>query len=131
MLIPLLILLQAAPGVLPATAPPARPCRAMGPKGKLIDLPPAICEQSTWDNVRIPEQSPARGVSGTTAMAFEITAEGRVENCRVVGPSGNAELDAKACAITTEKGRYKPAVDAAGKPIRSPGQLKVTWRAPG
>ncbi len=126
MILATLILLQAAPATPEQSA--AKPCRAMGPKGKWIDLDPAICRQSTWDKVT--PVAPVAAQSGATAMEFDISPEGRVENCRIVESSGSPELDAKACAITTEKARYAPAVDANGKPKRSPGRLKVSWRKP-
>ncbi len=76
----------------------------------------------------VPSPDPAR--SSATVLEFDINEAGRVENCHVVEASGSPELDARACAITTEKARYTAAVDAKGKPKRAPGRLKVTWRTP-
>ena len=96
----------------------------MGPRGKLIDVDPKICEQSTWNNVR--PYTPAAGASATT-MELDIDTTGRVTACRVVEPSGMPSLDAKACSIAVEKARYQPAIDASGQPTPTRKRLKVSW----
>ncbi len=107
----------------PMTQSP-QPCRLRGPRGKLIDVNPKLCEQSTWDNVRL---SPA-GVTATT-MDLDINETGRVTDCRVVGSSGAPALDAKACSIAVAKGQYEPGINADGSPKRTTTRLKVSWPA--
>ena len=67
---------------------------------------------------------------GTTGIAWDINAQGRVENCRVTSSSGSAALDRAACAAITRRGRYQPALDQSGNPIRSSSSRRVTWKIP-
>jgi len=67
---------------------------------------------------------------GTSAITWEINEQGRVENCRVTSSSGNADLDEAACKAMTRRGRYSPAVDQNGSPIRSTASRRVVWRLP-
>lgn len=70
------------------------------------------------------------GEEGTTAIEWEISEQGRVENCRVTSSSGSAALDRAACAAITRRGRYSPALDQDGNAIRSKGSRRVTWTLP-
>ncbi|WP_375393600.1 energy transducer TonB [uncultured Sphingomonas sp.] len=120
----LLLLVQAVPAA--PTPVPGQPCRLKGPRGKLVDVDPKLCEQSTWDSIRLPAS--AAGTSATT-MELDIDEAGRVTDCRVVEPSGTPQLDAKACSIAIEKARYKPAIGPDGKAKRTSTRLKVAWPA--
>ena len=53
-------------------------------------------------------------------LLYWVTETGRVENCRVLKPSGNATFDKAICARLEARGRFKPAKDASGKAIRAP-----------
>ena len=53
-------------------------------------------------------------------LLYWITADGKVENCRILKPSGQAAFDKVACARLEKKGHFTPAKDASGKPIRAP-----------
>jgi protein TonB len=67
---------------------------------------------------------------GTTAIAWDINTQGRVENCRVTASSGSAALDRAACQAITRRGRYSPALDQGGNPMRSSSSRRVTWKMP-
>jgi protein TonB len=67
---------------------------------------------------------------GTTAVSWEISEAGRAENCVVTSSSGNAALDDATCKVILRKGKYSPAVDQNGSPIRSRASRRVTWRMP-
>ncbi len=69
-----------------------------------------------------------QGVSGIT---FDINAAGRIENCRVSSSSGSSALDRAACSLVTRRGRYSPALNAAGQPVPGGSKtLRFTWRLP-
>ena len=53
-------------------------------------------------------------------LLYWVTESGRVENCRVLKPSGNAGFDKAVCPRLEARGRFKPAKDASGKAIRAP-----------
>ncbi|WP_315759899.1 TonB family protein [Sphingomonas sp. Y38-1Y] len=116
----------AAPPAPPApVAPPAPPApvvnKAAGAKGNPADwisqddYPPSA--------IRAEEQ-------GTTGIAWTISTQGRVENCRVTSSSGSKALDDAACRAITRRGRYSPALDQSGNPIASTASRRVVWRLP-
>lgn len=67
---------------------------------------------------------------GTTAVSWEINEQGRVENCRVTSSSGSPDLDEAACRALTRRGRYQPALDQDGNPIRSTQSRRIRWTIP-
>ncbi len=54
------------------------------------------------------------------ALLYWVTAAGRVDDCRVVLASGNRDFDNRVCDELKRNGRFKPARDASGAPIRAP-----------
>lgn len=109
----------------PVAAPPPPPAptisKAAGAKGD-----PA--QWITSDDY--PASALRAEAEGTTAITWEINEAGRVENCRVTSSSGNKDLDEAACRAITRRGRYKPALDQAGNPMRSSQSRRVVWRIP-
>jgi protein TonB len=67
---------------------------------------------------------------GTVSISWDINTQGRVENCRVTSSSGNADLDEAACSLITRRGRYSPALDQDGNPMRSSQSRRVSWVLP-
>ena len=70
---------------------------------------------------------PPEGAGGTVGIAFRVRADGRIDGCRVERSSGWQVLDAATCRLVTERFRFRPARDAAGRII--PWSLKTdfTW----
>jgi len=110
------------------TAPPAPPpppvpqiSKAAGAKGN----------PASWiTNDDYPPRALRDEVQGTVGIAWDINEQGRVENCHVTSSSGNTDLDEAACSLITRRGRYSPALDQAGKPIRSSDKRRVVWQIP-
>ena len=67
---------------------------------------------------------------GSVVAALSLTAQGRVEQCRIVVGSGFAPLDHRTCEILTHRARYSPARDAAGVAIASSTVERIIWRIP-
>jgi protein TonB len=57
------------------------------------------------------------GVGGTVSIRFIVGVQGRVTECAVTRSSGNADLDEVTCRLIKERLRYRPTLNAAGKPI--------------
>nr|WP_066546823.1 MULTISPECIES: energy transducer TonB [unclassified Sphingomonas] len=112
-----------APPVPAAPVAPPAPVvsKAAGPKGN-----PA--EWVTTDDY--PSRSLSAGEEGTTAVSWDINEQGRIENCRVTASSGSQALDRAACAALTRRGRYTPAKDQNGNPIRSSSSRRIVWKIP-
>lgn len=105
----------------PPPPPPPAVSKAAGAKG----------DPARWiTNDDYPPSAIRAGAQGTTAISWDINAEGRVENCVVTASSGNADLDRAACAALTRRARYTPAVDQNGAPIRSKSSRRVRWVLP-
>jgi protein TonB len=65
-----------------------------------------------------PEAAAEAGASGTVSVRYAVEVNGRVSGCRVTRSSGNAALDATTCRLITERFRYRPSLDARGRPVR-------------
>lgn len=77
-----------------------------------------------------PAAALAANKEGISAIRWEVTAEGKAENCTVVSSSGMAELDQAACAAILSRARYTPALDRKGRPTRSTATRRVRWQIP-
>ncbi|KPM24629.1 TonB family protein [Citromicrobium bathyomarinum] len=67
----------------------------------------------------IPPGGRAARVGTRTIVALEVSAQGRVTDCRVTRSSGFPETDAKVCELSATQIRFEPARDAAGNPVPS------------
>ncbi len=67
---------------------------------------------------------------GVSAIRWDVTAEGKAENCTVVSSSGMAELDQAACNAILSRARYTPALDKKGRAIRTTATRRVRWQIP-
>jgi len=67
------------------------------------------------------------GIGGTVTMRFTVGTDGRVSNCRVIGSSGNAELDETTCRLIEQRYRYRPARDWEGRPVPSTDTDEHEW----
>lgn len=115
------VTVKAAPAQPPVIAAPTV-SKAAAAKGNPAD----------WiTNDDYPSDALSAEAQGTTAIRWDINTAGRVENCTVTSSSGNASLDRAACNALTRRGRYAPALDQGGAPIRVTGQSRrVVWRLP-
>lgn len=107
----------------------------------LLPAPPAIAKDrsaaavpqaaGTWiTSEDYPAAALAAGAEGATAIRWEVTAEGRAENCAVTTSSGSADLDRASCALIVERARYVPALDRKGKATRATMARTIRWQLP-
>jgi TonB family protein len=69
------------------------------------------------------------GQGGDTTFMVMIDEKGAIMDCMVEQSSGVASLDAMACQIIRTRAKAKkPALDAAGKPVKSIMTETVTWQ---
>lgn len=119
---------EAPPVVITPTAPPAPP---PPPKPSVAAPATPRGNPASWVTT---DDYPSRALreerEGVTAVAFEITADGRVENCRVTSSSGSSDLDEATCRNLTRRARYKPAQSADGSPMTSTDTRRVRWQMP-
>lgn len=77
-----------------------------------------------------PSRAVVAGAEGITTLLWSIDTKGAVFDCRIIKTSGFALLDDAACGAVTKRGRYRPALDKDGKPIRSFASRRVRWVLP-
>jgi protein TonB len=108
------------------TAPPAPP---PPPKPQVSKAAGATGDPRQWiTNDDYPPRALRDEAEGTVSISWEINEQGRVENCRITASSGNNDLDEAACNLITRRGRYTPALDQAGQPMRTSSSRKVVWK---
>lgn len=54
---------------------------------------------------------------GVVRLRYVIGTDGRASNCIVLQSSGMSEFDRETCTHITERFRFKPALDAQGRPV--------------
>lgn len=125
---PPVITQPAPPPVIHAEAPPAPPpppapvvSKAAGPKGN---------PQSWVTTDDYPPAAQREGRQGTVGLTWQISEAGKVENCSVTQSSGSPDLDETACRLVTRRGKYSPAVDQNGHPMRTTASLRFRWQLP-
>lgn len=124
--------------VIPPSQPPTPPAPPAPPAPPPPPPPPAISkaaaargQPSSWvTNDDYPPAAIRSGDQGSVGVSFSINAQGRIENCQVTSSSGSSLLDRTTCQLVTRRGRYSPAVDAAGNPTTSRASLRFRWVLP-
>ena len=76
-----------------------------------------------------PAEALTKGVYGRVVALLNISAQGTVENCRIVSSAGSS-LNEGTCKAA-RRARFTPPVDAGGKPIATTYLLPVRWVLPG
>lgn len=64
-----------------------------------------------------PRAAVEAGLGGRLVARYTVGANGRVVQCDIVESSGSAILDNTTCTLVVKRFRYRPARDAAGKPV--------------
>ena len=116
------------PPVIHETAPPAPPAppppvisKAAGAKG----------DPAQWFSTDdYPPGALRDGREGTTIIAYVIGESGKVESCNVTKSSGSPDLDDTSCRLMLRRGKFSPALDQGGKPMKSSSSRSVRWQVP-
>ncbi|MDO9488033.1 MAG: energy transducer TonB, partial [Sphingomonadaceae bacterium] len=74
-----------------------------------------------------PRSAAKSGAGGAVVAFFDVQTNGRATNCRISESSGHADLDAATCRLIEKRFRYRPAVDAQGRPVVSEEGWRQTW----
>ncbi|MBN8809431.1 MAG: energy transducer TonB [Sphingomonas sp.] len=93
--------------------------------------PSPIGDVTSWIQ---PDDYPPEAIranrQGRVVAALQIDATGQITSCKIQTSSGTESLDAKACAILMERGRFNPATDKRGRAIASVYYFPVRWAMP-
>jgi TonB family protein len=75
-----------------------------------------------------PAQAIQEGASGASRIMMMIDETGTLKDCLIEETSGIATLDAMTCLALNKRAKFTPALDEAGKPVRSVLTTRVVWR---
>lgn len=77
-----------------------------------------------------PDEALAKGETGTVSVLLTIGIDGRISDCRLRLSSLSPSLDAATCRILTERARFEPAINPAGRPVTDHYSQHITWKIP-
>lgn len=78
-----------------------------------------------------PEQAVREEDTGQATVMLLVDETGKVADCQLQKTSGNASLDAMTCIAFIKRARFRPARDAAGKPMKDVFYQSIAWRIQG
>lgn len=96
----------------------------------VLPPPPQVNLTSYFSDDDYPVAALRNDEQGVVAFSLTISPEGRVSRCTITSSSGSASLDETTCRILTERARYTPARDAAGRPTEGADHGRIAWRLP-
>lgn len=114
-----------APAPPPPAPPPAPPAPSQASAAKLRGSLQSVISQDDY-----PPASLRAEEEGTTSVAIEVNAQGRVSSCTVTQSSGHPRLDEQTCTLVTRRARYDPAKDTTGASIASKASFRFKWVIP-
>lgn len=101
----------------------------MAARGRMRSLPePTNVPFSDSD---YPSAALRADAQGLVIVRLMVAADGSIGACAVLRSSGSAALDARTCQVYTREGRFRPAIDADGRPVAAGIISSVTWRIVG
>jgi TonB family protein len=68
---------------------------------------------------------------GRVIVRIDVSPEGRATGCAAVATSGSVEIDNTTCRVILRRGRFRPGLNAAGRPVPARFVSSVTWLLPG
>lgn len=74
-----------------------------------------------------PRARAATEVGGSVTAHFDVGADGRARNCRVVRSSGNLDRDRITCRLIEQRFRFAPARDAQGNAVPDVAGWRQDW----
>lgn len=74
-----------------------------------------------------PRDALAAGVGGTVGVLYVVASNGRVTDCQIEQSSGSVELDDLTCDLIIRRFRFRPSLDAQGRPVESMVEENHSW----
>ena len=75
----------------------------------------------------LPEGVLFEGQTAQVEVRYTVETDGSVTGCRAIRSSGFALIDSAACRLIERRYRYRPALNRAGRPVRSIVEENHTW----
>lgn len=90
-----------------------------------------LANPATWvTTADYPADALREKKEGRVDFELAIGTDGRVAACTIKSSSGTASLDETVCALVTLRGRFTPATDKLGQPIKGTYSNTVRWVIP-
>lgn len=96
--------------------------------GRMRLLRPRTPPSSWVTDDDYPVEAQRAGEEGTVAFTLFVDAAGIPQRCEVDATSGSERLDVAACALLKRRGRFIPALNAAGHPVPAIFRSRFTWQ---
>lgn len=90
------------------------------------DTPPRLTK-GRLKNSDYPAAAGEAGVSGTVSVRYVVETDGRVSDCEVTRSSGSPILDDTTCRLIRERFRFRPSLDAQGRPVAAAIVENHSW----
>ena len=90
------------------------------------ETPPRLLK-GRFKNKDFPNAEAVIGAGGIVGVRYTVETDGSVTHCMITRSSGNAVLDATTCRLIELRFRYRPWLDAAGRPVRSTVVHNQEW----
>ncbi len=101
-------------------------------EARLQQRPVPIDSPATWLRTGdFPTPAVFQGHNGLVRFRLDIDASGMPRGCRVLYRTNPDEFADLTCQLITKRARFKPALDAQGKPVKSFYINNVRWMAAG
>jgi protein TonB len=66
-------------------------------------------------------------IGHSVTVAMTVGVDGRASNCRVISPSPDPAADRLTCELALARFRFRPATDAAGRPVPATYGWRQSW----
>ena len=74
-----------------------------------------------------PKATREQRIGKSVLIVFTVGIDGRVHNCRVREPSGDAQSDAITCRLAEQRFRFRPSLDDRGQPVEALYGWRQRW----
>lgn len=102
-----------------------------GPEGDGPARARSLEPMANWFSDRdYPADAIRRQAEGRAGFRLVIDQRGSVESCAITTSSGDEALDSATCSILRIRGRFSPALDAGGHPVKDSIAASVRWALP-
>ena len=118
------------PDIGPNVLPLPQPKPTMTPVTKVADATPRN-DPASWVTVDDYRASWInREYAGTARFRLAITANGKVDNCTLLGSTGHGALDDATCRLITRRAKFSPAKLSDGSTTAGTYAGSIVWRLP-
>ncbi len=92
---------------------------------------PSAIDNMGFRSEDYPREALRKATQGRVIIRVNVSPAGRATECLVVATSDSPEIDAASCQGVMRRAHFRPALDAAGRPVAAADIFIITWRIPG